>query len=423
MTAPDEDFASMLDASISARNRSSKIKVGSPAGGVIVQISDSTIFVDVGTRSEAEIDRSELTDKDGDLTVQVGDSIRATVARGGDQPKLVMSLSRGHALDVSAIEMARDAGVPVEGVVRNAVKAGLEIDLSGIRAFCPASQVDRTYTEDLTIYEGQSMQFKVLEVRDNGRSVVVSRRALLEAARLEQADELLAGLAEGAIVEGTVISLKPFGAFVDIGGVEGLVHISELGEGRVDQVADVVSVGEVVQVKVLAVEHPAPGSKDRAKIRLSMRSSDRSAAPRRSSQDRAKVVPGTVTGVEIYGVFVQTELGQGLVANRELDLPTGGDPRRAFPTGTEVQVAHLGADPNGRLRFSIKKVAEIQARAEYEAFQATPSGAKGVKGMGSLGDLLKSRLGDVDVPDAVPSKPEEPDTSTSSAARRRKVSR
>ncbi|MGB1701358.1 MAG: S1 RNA-binding domain-containing protein, partial [Nannocystaceae bacterium] len=230
MTAPDEDFASMLDASFSARNRSSKIKVGSPADGVVVQITNTTVFVDVGTRSEAEIDRHELTNADGELTVSVGDSIRATVARGGDRPKLVMSLSRGQAVDVSAIEMARDSGVPVEGVVSKAVKAGLEVDLSGIRAFCPASQVDRIYTEDLTIYEGQSLQFKVLEVRDNGRSVVVSRRALLEAARLEQAEELLAGLAEGAIMEGTVSSIKPFGAFVDIGGLEGLVHISELGE-------------------------------------------------------------------------------------------------------------------------------------------------------------------------------------------------
>jgi small subunit ribosomal protein S1 len=255
------------------------------------------------------------------------------------------------------------------------------------------------------------MQFKVLEVRDNGRSVVVSRRALLEAARLEQAEEVLAGLAEGAIVEGTVSSLKPFGAFVDIGGIEGLVHISELGEGRVDQVADVVSVGETVQVKVLAVEHPAPGSKDRPRIKLSMRTSERSAAPRRGGPKKSKVVAGTVTGVENFGVFVQTDLGQGLVANRELDLPPGGDPRRAFPTGTEVQVAHLGEDPNGRLRFSIKKVAEIQARAEYEAFQASASGPKGGKGLGSLGDLLMSRLGDVEVPEATA-----PATSTAPAA-------
>lgn len=381
----------MLDASFDARARSRKLTVGHAVEGTVVQISADTIFLDVGTRAEAEMDRHELTDRDGALTVAVGDTVRATVARGGDRPRLVMSIARSSAVDTSTLEMARDSGVAVEGEVSKVVKAGLEVSIAGVRAFCPASQVDRVYTEDLSVFEGQTLQFKVLEVRDNGRSVVVSRRALLEAERAELVKSRLEEISVGAMMEGTVVSIKNFGAFVDLGGVEGMVHISELGEGRVGQVSDVVSVGEQVRVKVLAVEQPTPGSKEKLRVKLSMRTSS---GPKGGGRGRpkGKIVEGTVTGVENFGVFVQTDLGQGLIPNRELDLPPGGDPRRTFPVGTEVRVAHLGKDPNDRLRFSIRQVGEIEARAEYEAFQASASSGKNAS-MGSLGALLQSSLG------------------------------
>lgn len=397
MTGQDEDFASMLDASFGAQTRPQKLSVGDAVEGVIVQISSDMIFIDIGRRSEAELDRHEVSDKDGNLTVELGDKLRATVARPGEPVKLVMSLSRSTRVDTSSLEMARDAGVAVEGEVTKVVKAGVEVQLAGVRAFCPASQVDRVYTEDLSIFEGQTLKFRVMEVRDNGRSVIVSRRALLEAERAEQAEARLADLSEGAVVEGTVVTIKNFGAFVDIGGVEGMVHISELGEGRVSSVHDVVSVGEQVQVRVLAVETPASEGA-RPRIKLSMRTSAPSGGGKARGRGRpGKILEGTVTGVENYGVFIQTEMGQGMIPNRELDLPPGGDPRRTFPVGMEVRVAHLGKDPQDRLRFSIKQVGEIEARAEYEKFQSA-AGASARKGMGSLGDLLQSRLGGLDLP-------------------------
>src|SRR5690606_2255333 len=149
---------------------------------------------------------------------------------------------------LEGLETALEAGAPVEGTVTKANKGGLEVQIGKIRAFCPASHVHIAYTPDISIYEGQTLEFKVLEIRDAGRSVVVSRKALLQEARELVGRETLANLAEGQILEGTVQTIQAYGAFIDLGGIEGLIHISELGHGRVDQVSDVVTVGEQVKV-------------------------------------------------------------------------------------------------------------------------------------------------------------------------------
>src|SRR5690606_21452951 len=126
-------------------------------------------------RAEASIDRYQLEDDEGSLKVAVGDRIRATVAQAGDRPKLVVRLGRGGEVDVAALEAAQAAGTPVEGVVSKTVKGGLEVEIAGKRAFCPVSQIDLHYTADPSIYEGQTLRFAVIEVRDGGRSIVVSR--------------------------------------------------------------------------------------------------------------------------------------------------------------------------------------------------------------------------------------------------------
>lgn len=401
MADQDEDFAAMFEASLAetgGKVEAKRLRTGEVVTGNVVSIGKDAVFVDVGTRSEGQIARHELEDKDGELTVQVGDRVRATVAGGGDRPTLVVSLGRG--MDSHGLELAYSSGAPVKGTVQKSVKGGLEIDLSGTRAFCPASQVDRTYIEDLSIFEGQELGFKVIEIRDGGRSVVVSRRALLEAEREAAAAEIMETITEGATVSGTVTSIQSYGAFVDLGGVEGLVHISELGAGRVASVNDVVSVGEQVEVKVLGIEKVEGKRGVQQRIKLSMRAAGgggRSGAPPRGET----VLDATVTKVEPFGVFVQTEGGGGLVPNRELDLPPGGDPRRAYPVGKEVKVVSVGADPKGQPRFSIKRVEDAEARAAYEAFsQRQDQGGKGKgrggkKSLGSLGDLLKEKLGDL----------------------------
>lgn len=384
----DEDFATLFEQSMSGpAGARSKLETGARVEVTVVQIGKDTVFVDAGTRAEGEIDRRELEDEYGRLTVKVGDRLRVTVAHGGDRPKLVTRFGGGGGL--AELEAALEAGAPVEGTVSKAVKGGLEVQIGKQRAFCPASQVHIAYTPDISIYEGQTLQFKVLEIRDGGRSIVVSRKALLQEERELAGRETLANLSSGQIVDGTVQSIQPYGAFVDLGGIEGLIHISELGHGRVDKVDDVVSIGEQLRVKVLSIE---PGPDGSPRISLSLRQATQTGESGADKPDADKtVVDAEVVKVEAFGVFVETATGAGIVPTRELDLPPGSDPRRAYPVGKQVRVVPIGTDEKGRMRFSMRRVEDVEARANYNQFRAAQrSGSK--ESVGSFGELLKKKL-------------------------------
>lgn len=365
-----------------------QLETGNSVEVTVVQIGKDSVFVDAGTRAEGQIARHELEDEHGQITVAVGDRLRAIVAHGGDRPQLVMRFRGGSGIE--GLETALEAGAPVEGTVTKANKGGLEVQIGKIRAFCPASHVHIAYTPDISIYEGQTLEFKVLEIRDAGRSVVVSRKALLQEARELVGRETLANLAEGQILEGTVQTIQAYGAFIDLGGIEGLIHISELGHGRVDQVSDVVTVGEQVKVKILKVDAAGDGP---PRISLSLRQavqSSEGSAP--ASGPEKAVVDAEVVKVEAFGVFVETATGAGIVPTRELDLPPGGDPRRAFPVGKQVRVIAIGTDEKGRHRFSMRRVEDAEARSNYNQFQDKQR-KSGNASVGSFGELLKGKLG------------------------------
>jgi small subunit ribosomal protein S1 len=383
----DEDFAALFEQSLTGKTGArGKLETGARVEVTVVQISKDTIFVDAGTRAEGEIDRRELEDEYGRLTVKVGDRVRATVAQGGDRPKLVMRFGGG---GLAELEAALEAGAPVEGTVTKAVKGGLEVQIGKHRAFCPASQVHITYTADISVFEGQTMTFKVLEIRDNGRSIVVSRKALLQEEREVAGRETLANLASGQVVDGTVRSIQPYGAFIDLGGVEGLVHISEVGHGRVDRIADVISVGEQVRVKVLSIE---PGGDGGPRISLSLRQATQTLEGAEDKPEGERtVVDAEVVKVEAFGVFVETATGSGIVPTRELDLPPGSDPRRAYPVGKQVRVVAIGTDEKGRTRFSMRRVEDVEARSNYNQFRAAQRSSS-KDSVGSLGELLKRKL-------------------------------
>jgi len=391
MTERDEDFEALLEASLAedARAGARRLRRGQVVTGTVIQISEDSVFVDVGTKAEAQIERHELEDRDGKLKVAVGDSIKATVAQpeGRSGPKLVVSLGRGSA-DVSTLQLALESGTPVEGEVLAAVKAGLEVDVGGVRAFCPASQIDLGYTAQLEQFVGQTHFFKVLEVRDAGRSVVLSRRAVLAQEQEMRAHELAKRLEKGTELDGIVHSIKPYGVFVDIGGIHGLVHVSELSHTRVSRPEDAVSVGERVRVKVLSVEEPVSGKPRDLKVSLSMKALTTPPEPQDLEVD--EIISATVTKVESFGAFVDTPAGSGLVPNRELGLSQGTDPRRAFPVGTQVDVILLSREPgSGKMRFSIQAVAAAQERRDYRDF--TRGKSRG-SSLGSLGDLLRDKV-------------------------------
>jgi small subunit ribosomal protein S1 len=377
----DDDFAALFEASMQgAGKRQKELKPGQAVQGTVVAIDDDTVFVDIGQRTEGRLARNEL----GATQVAVGDSLRATVAqaRRGEAPILTMALGRGGA-GVAELEVARDSGAPVEGEFTKAVRAGLEVLVGKTRAFCPASQVDAAFVKDLEQFVGQRHFFKVIEVRDGGRSVVVSRRAIVQAEREQQAAALVERLEVGAELDGIVQSLQPYGAFIELGGLQGLLHVSEISHARVSSPGDALSVGEKVRVKVLSIE-PSADPKKPPRISLSMKAL---VQPTQAAESETRtVLTGQVNKVENYGVMVDTPEGSGLVPAAELDMPPGSDPRRHFKPGQDVEVVLLRREPSGKLRFSARAVADVQ---EKQAFTAFRKGGKS-DSLGSLGDLLKN---------------------------------
>lgn len=393
----DDDFAQMFEATAgtAAKTGARRVRTGQMVEGIVAEIGSDSVFIDIGAKAEARIEREQLTDKEGKLKVKVGDKLRATVASAGREGiLLVVQLGKG-GVDTQMLELAQQSGVPIEGTVSKAVKAGLEVEIGGVRAFCPASQIDIGFVQELENFVGQKYFFKVMEVRDNGRSVIVSRKAVLKDERENQARAVRERLIVGAELDGIVQSIQPYGAFIDLGGIEGLVHISELGVGRVDRVEDVVKVGEAVKVRVVALDPRGTGGD--LKISLSMKSADQ---PEQAHVAADTMLVGKVAEVAQFGVFVDTEQGRGLVPINELGIPHGADPKRSFPIGKEVEVVVLSRDhKTGKLRLSIKGVAAAEERSNYKSFaQQNKKAAGGGKGMGSLGELLKGL--DVKLPSA-----------------------
>jgi len=379
-----------------------RLERGEVVEGRVIQIGNDTVFVDIGTPGDARIDRAEFEDASGRLDIEVGQVVRATVLRSNPaSPQLTLALGRGGSVDIGGLQTALDSGAPVSGKVDKVVKAGLEVDVSGVRAFCPASQVELGYVADLSVYEGQTLEFRVLEIRDAGRSVVVSRRALLEEQRRERERGLLEQLRVGARVEGSVHSIQKHGAVVDLGGLEAFVHISEIAHHRVERVEDELAIGQTVSANVLSVDETPKGVRVRLSVKALAKAPARPAAPALD-----EILTGTVSRATNFGIFVATDKGEGLVPVRELDLPPGSDHRRAFPPGKEVRVVLMSRDAvSGKLRFSITGVARVEERRNYRDFSSRGGTAASQGGLGSLGDVLRAKLG---LPEPPPEEPPAP---------------
>jgi small subunit ribosomal protein S1 len=399
------DFASMMQqaAGREGARTSTRLRPGQVVTGTVVQIGHDSIFVDIGTTTEGRIDRRELENAKGEVEVKAGDTLKANVVSVDDVmgPKLSVSFGKGRArLDEGALEAARDARVAVEGVVGAAVKGGVEVRVLGARAFCPASQLGTEFIADLASLEGQKLEFLITEVKNSGRDIIVSRKALLLEQQARQTEETLAKLEVGKDYSAKVVSVQKYGAFVTLGGgVEGLIHISELSHGRVDRVEDVLKVGEEVTVRLLAI---TPGEKGAApKLRLSLRALTETSAPAEGSEpERGEVLEGTVSQVTQYGVFVDTPKGKGLVPTRELGTPRGSDSRRMFPIGKPVSVVLVSKDASRGLTFSMSRVADVEERQNYRDFARSQKTQRDEPaGLGSFGALLRERL---DLPEPAP---------------------
>ncbi len=399
-----QNFAALMEASTQGGSQRTDLRLesGQIVEATVLEVASDWVFVDIGAPQDGRIERAEF----GNQPPARGATLRATVLDPTSEgARLTTALGHGaRGVDVSALELARQGGTPVHGEVVRAVKGGLEIKIGDLSAFCPASQVELGYTADLAAYVGQNLTFKVLELRDGGRSVVLSRKLLLEDERRTRESELLATLKAGADVTGTVSAIQRHGALVDIGGATGYVHISELAHHRVDRVEDVVREGEQIQARVLSVE---PGDKG-LRIRLSLKQLTQKPT---EEVKREEILEGTVTRALNHGVLVDTERGGGLIPLKELGLPPGADHRRAFPPGKTLRVVVLSRDSkDGKLRFSAVGVAGVEERRNYKEF--TKAQPRSSQGLGNLGDVLREKLG---LPAA--SVATEPQRSTPEAAR------
>ncbi len=257
------------------QKRARALRPGDEVSGTVVKIGADSVFVDLGGKSEGIIDKAELCDPEGTLRVAVGEKLRAFVAALRDGQVLLRTRLGGKALagDEPGAELfrAHENGIPVVGKVKAVNKGGVEVDIGGVTAFCPISQLDAVRVEDASGYVGQELTFRVTSVERGERPrAVLSRRVLLEAERAAQARELVQKLEVGAVVKGKVTRLQPFGAFVDIGGVEGLLHKSELGIARTGNVASVLAVGAEIDAVVSKIE-ASEDPKKPARIGLSLR--------------------------------------------------------------------------------------------------------------------------------------------------------
>ena len=370
--APSEDFAQMLDAEDAPEpSAGGDVNNGDKVSGVIVKIGDENSFVDYGGRGEAVIRTNELKDPKGEMLFKVGDQVEAFVVATGDEVQISRGLSRQDA-QADVLYQAFKAGMPVEGRIDAVNKWGLGVTIEGdVRGFCPISQVDTKFVENAEEYRGQKLVFKIIEFRHQGRDIVVSRRALLEAEQDKAAGNVRDQLVKGAELSGTVTRLESFGAFVDLGaGIEGLVHVSEISHQRVGHPQDVLKAGQELKVQVLRTKDLGKRRKER--ISLSIKALEKDPWQEIKSQfPVGTVVEGKVDGMEDFGAFVELAEGvRGLVHVSEIADRRIGHPREVLSLEDLVKVVVLDVDVRRqRLRLSIRQVDKLESEANLREFR------------------------------------------------------
>jgi small subunit ribosomal protein S1 len=305
----EDTFASLFESQASEpRRRARALHIGDKIEAVVVRVGKDSVFVELDDKQQAFIDTVELRSPEGEIGVKEGDTLSARVVEIDLAQGLVrLGRSLGKPGSLAAIEQAKASQIGVEGKVTGVNKGGLEVDLGGgTRAFCPLSQADAKFLEDPKELIGQSLRFLVTDVRDGGKNVVVSRRALLQREASEAAEQNASSLVVGATVRGTVTAVRDFGAFVDLGGLEGMIPRSEVTHDRSLAVADAIGPGDLVEVQILEIKDviPAKPGGNTKKITLSLKAlADDPWAKLDLSEGR--VVSGTVTRVTDFGKFIR----------------------------------------------------------------------------------------------------------------------
>ncbi len=335
-----EDFAALL----AQEETQPTLQTGQIVKGSVIQIGEDSVFVDVRGKGEGIIARAELENEDGSLEVEVGDELEATVLSTEGEIRLSRKLLKGMQAR-QQLEAAFSHGLPVEGTVSAVVKGGYEVMVGGLRAFCPFSQMDIRRVESSEAFLNRTLEFRVTRYSDNGRNIVVSRRRLLEEAAVKEAEEVRKKLVPGAVLPGRVTSLTDFGAFVELGGgIQGLVHISELSHSRIVKPADLLTSGQAVNVKVLKVNEQT------GKISLSMKALEGDPWADIAEQLKARqIVAGQVVRMADFGAFVEVLPGvNGLLHLSEIPRSQQAALKDAAAEQAQLTVMILSIDAHKR---------------------------------------------------------------------------
>ena len=421
-SAGQESFAELLAKSSTRRAR---LKPGERVKATVVGISGEVVYIDLGGKSEGVIDISEFRDENGDVTVQEGAQVEAyfvTVVNGAMK---MTTMVRGQStVKLAQLREAFESGEPVTGEVKREIKGGFEVYVDGVKGFCPFSQIDLKGGREGGLYAGRAFPFRVIEFKEGGRTIVLSRRVLLREEKAEAVNRLKESLQTGMEITGQISSLQNFGAFVDIGGIEGLIPASEMSWAKNNKPAEFLSVGQEVTAKLISI--------DWEKNRLTLSLKSMQPDPWEGITERYPVgskISGPIVRLTPFGAFVNLETGiDGLI--HLSNLGTGkriNHPKEAVETGQIIEAYVLAVDPQSRkislsvqLKAAAKKInypvagevkaGEIEKVMPFGVFvkisdgvtglvpnseMGTPRGTDHTKGF-LKGDVMKVLVLDVD---------------------------
>ncbi|HEX5802510.1 MAG TPA: 30S ribosomal protein S1 [Azospira sp.] len=401
-----ESFAALFEESLARQ----EMRQGEVITAEVVRVDQNFVVVNAGLKSESYIDVEEFLNDQGQLEVNTGDFVQVAIEQlenGFGETRL----SRDRAKRIAAwnaLEQALNDGSLVTGTITGKVKGGLTVMTNSVRAFLPGSLVDMRPVKDTTPYEGKTLEFKVIKLDRKRNNVVVSRRAVLEATMGEEREKLLENLKEGAVVKGIVKNITDYGAFVDLGGIDGLLHITDLAWRRVRHPSEVLNVGDEVTAKILKFDT----EKNRVSLGLKQLGEDPWVGIGRRYPQGTRLF-GKVTNLTDYGAFVEIEQGiEGLVHVSEMDWTNKNvHPSKVVQLGDEVEVMILEIDEDRRrISLGMKQCAanpweefsqnhkkgdkvsgQIKSITDFGVFIGLPGG---IDGLVHLSDLSWSQTGE-----------------------------
>jgi small subunit ribosomal protein S1 len=332
------------------------VQLGAIVTGKVVQINNDVVMVDVGWKTEGYIPARELKDSEGNVSLAVGDEVEVLVDRRDSDGNLVLSRDKAVKIKIwDDVKNACEHNIPIKGTIVERVKGGLSVDI-GIPTFLPGSQVDIRPVRDLDKYVGQTLMFNVLKYDRKRNNVVLSRRSILEQERISSKKETLENIEEGKVLEGVIKNITDYGLFIDLGGIDGLLHVTDISWGRITRPSDTFSKGDKIKVKVLSF--------DREKERVSLGLKQTTDNPWENISEKypvGSIVEGKVVNLTDYGVFVELEPGvEGLVHITEMFWTREiKHPSKVLMVGEDVKVMVLDVNSEAkRISLGLKQTTE-----------------------------------------------------------------